>query len=152
SADLVTMATEDYCSELLRRMPELGKTKVRCLTNGFDPDDFRSGAVEPPMDRFVVTYAGTVARLTSLAGFLDAIRLLASEHPMLCRHLEVRVYGRVVPSEMRSFAGTENLGVRRFGYVNHDRTLLALSEGHLNLCVLDDVPGAERIYPAKVFE
>jgi hypothetical protein len=34
----------------------------------------------------------------------------------------------------------------------HGRVLRELAASHMTLCVLDDVPGTERIYPAKVFE
>jgi hypothetical protein len=44
------------------------------------------------------------------------------------------------------------LGVRREGYVEKDRVLLELAASHLVLCLLDDVTGVDRIYPAKIFE
>lgn len=80
-ADAVTMATEEYREELLRRMPQLAHAKVHCLTNGYDPSDFPARPAEPPLGRFVVTYAGTVFRLTSMTGFMAALRLLCSSIP-----------------------------------------------------------------------
>jgi glycosyltransferase involved in cell wall biosynthesis len=46
----------------------------------------------------------------------------------------------------------EPLGVRRLGYVEHGRALEELAASHAVLCILDDAPGAERIYPGKIFE
>jgi hypothetical protein len=46
----------------------------------------------------------------------------------------------------------DDLGVERLGYVEHARVTPELAASHLVLCLLDDVPGAERIYPAKIFE
>ena len=37
-------------------------------------------------------------------------------------------------------------------YMAHRELLDELSSSHLTLCILDDVPGADRIYPGKVFE
>src|SRR5262249_27144499 len=37
-------------------------------------------------------------------------------------------------------------------YVPHDQVLRELSASHMVLCLLDDVAGVERIYPAKIFE
>ncbi|HXN31700.1 MAG TPA: hypothetical protein VN894_07565, partial [Polyangiaceae bacterium] len=48
--------------------------------------------------------------------------------------------------------GTEALGIERVGYVSHARVLSELAASHAALCLLDDVAGAERIYPAKIFE
>jgi hypothetical protein len=46
----------------------------------------------------------------------------------------------------------EGFGVERVGYVPHGRVLLELAASHLNVCILDEVSGAERVYPAKIFE
>jgi hypothetical protein len=46
----------------------------------------------------------------------------------------------------------EALGVQRLGYVEHGKALAALAESHAVLCLLDDLPGAARVYPAKIFE
>src|SRR5690606_6063509 len=37
-------------------------------------------------------------------------------------------------------------------YVDHRHVLEELTRSHLNLCILEDIEGAERIYPGKVFE
>jgi hypothetical protein len=38
------------------------------------------------------------------------------------------------------------------GYIPHEQISRELAASHVVLCSLDDVPGAERIYPAKIFE
>jgi glycosyltransferase involved in cell wall biosynthesis len=95
---------------------------------------------------------GTVFRLTSARGFLEGLRLFHAREPELARHLEVRFVGRIVATEARHFEGSETLGVRRLGYVEHDRAIKELASSHTALCILDDVEGASRIYPAKIFE
>ncbi|HVH46048.1 MAG TPA: hypothetical protein VM925_27050, partial [Labilithrix sp.] len=120
--------------------------------NGFDPDDFPKKLEPPPTDRFVVSYVGTVFRLTSPTGFLGAVRRLHRTEPELAKLLEVRFIGRVVDLEAAAFEGTEQLGVRRLGYMDHEEALRSLGSSHLALCILDEAPGVERIYPAKIFE
>jgi hypothetical protein len=100
----------------------------------------------------VVTYAGTVFKLTSLRGFIEAVRRVHADEPELAKRLEVRIIGRVVDTELSYFEGTEALGVRLMGYVPHEQVTRELSASHVVLCSLDEVPGAERIYPAKIFE
>jgi glycosyltransferase involved in cell wall biosynthesis len=151
-AHAVTTATEAFRRELLARFSFLDPDQVITVPNGYDPEDFATELGEPPDDRFVATYAGTVFRLTSARGLLDAVRLLHDRNPRLARRLRLRFLGRIVETEQDAFSGTEALGVERLGYVPHERVLHELAQSHLTLCLLDDVPGAERIYPAKVFE
>jgi hypothetical protein len=151
-AHRITTATEEFREELLRRHRFLAPQQVLTIPNGYDPADFPAVLPDPPSDRFVLTYAGTLFRLTSARGLLGAIRLLHAREPGLARLLDVRFLGRIVDTERRFFEGTEMLGVTTHGYVPHDEVLTSLSASHLTACLLDDVAGAERIYPAKIFE
>jgi glycosyltransferase involved in cell wall biosynthesis len=151
-ANMVTTATEEFRENLLARFPFVDPARVVAIPNGFDPDDFPATFDPPPADRFVVTYVGTVFRLTSPTGFLGAIRRLHRAEPELAKLLDVHFIGRIVDLEAAAFEGTEELGVRRLGYMEHEAALRALGASHLVLCILDDAPGVERIYPAKIFE
>ncbi|HEX4339246.1 MAG TPA: glycosyltransferase [Polyangiaceae bacterium] len=148
----VVTATEAFRRELLRRFDFLTPERVTTIPNGYDPDDFPAVMEAPPTDRFVLTYVGTVFKLTSARPLLEAIRRLHAREPDLARLLEVRFIGRIVETEAAAFEGMEERGVIRLGYVEHDRALQALAASHAVLCMLDDNPGAERIYPAKIFE
>jgi glycosyltransferase involved in cell wall biosynthesis len=152
SAHAVVTATEAFRHELLRRFDFLDPARVEAIPNGYDPDDFPVAPPSPPSDRFVLTYVGTVFRLTSARGVLEAVRRLHRREPELARLLEVRFIGRIVETELPSFEGTESLGVRRIDYLEHAHALEELAASHAVLCILDDAPGVERIYPAKVFE
>ena len=152
AAAFVTMATEEFRDNLLERYPFVDPARVVTIENGYDPDDFPTTLPSPPTDRYVLAYAGTVFRLTSLRGLLGAVRRLHRDAPTIARHLHLEIMGRVVDTELDSFEGTEALHVDRTGYVAHDEVLPRLAAAHEVLCVLDDVPGNERIYPAKIFE
>ena len=152
SAHAITTATSAFRENLLDRYRFLDPSLVTAIPNGYDPDDFPPGLPSPPPDRLVVTYAGTVFKLTSLRGLLDAVRALHAKEPELAKKLEVRIIGRVVDTELGFFEGTEALGVKRIGYVPHEQVVSELSASHVVLCALDEVPGVERIYPAKIFE
>jgi glycosyltransferase involved in cell wall biosynthesis len=151
-AHAVTTATEAFRLELLGRFSFLDPARVHTIPNGYDPDDFPPNPGLPPSDRFVVSYAGTVFPLTSPRGLLDAVRLLHEREPQLATKLELRFIGRIVESEDRWFEGTEKMGVRRLGYLPHTQALGELTRSHAAVCILDDVRGAERVYPAKIFE
>jgi hypothetical protein len=93
-----------------------------------------------------------VFRLTSARGFLDGVRLFHEREPALAARLTVRFVGRIVETEADAFEGSERLRVERVGYLPHAQALAALAASHLALCLLADLPGSERIYPAKIFE
>lgn len=151
-AHRITTATDEFREQLLRRYRFLSSEQVIAIPNGYDPSDFPPDLPAPPPDRFLMTYAGTVFRLTGVRGLLGAIRRLHESEPELARLLHVQFLGRIVDTERHFFAGAEALGVSTKPYVPHEDVLAALSASHLTLCVLDDVPGTERILPAKIFE
>lgn len=151
-AHAVTTATEEFRLALLARFSFLDPSRVVAIPNGYDPDDFPPDLPPPPKDRFVLSYAGTVFRLTSARTLIAAVRLLHARHPDLSKLLEVRFVGRIVDTETDYFDGTELLGIRRLGYLDHAQAIEQLSASHAVLCILDDVAGVERIYPAKIFE
>lgn len=151
-ADVVTTATSAFARRLLVQFPFLEVDQVRAIPNGFDPDDFPGERPEPPLDKFALTYAGTVFALTRPVGLLEAIRRLHRDAPALAARLRTRFFGRIVDTERHLFDDAESIGVDCIGYVDKQRAMLEQAASHMTLCLLDDVPGTERIYPAKVFE
>jgi glycosyltransferase involved in cell wall biosynthesis len=151
-ADAVVAATPAFVEHMLTRFEFLDPERIHAISNGFDSDDYPSDPPAPPRDHLQLTYAGTVFHLTSPRGLLDAVRRLHEREPELASHLRLRFIGRVVPSEEDAFEGTEALGVERLGYIPHGDLMGYLSSSHVVLCIQDDVPGTERIYPGKIFE
>ncbi len=152
SAHAITTATEEFRNNLLNRFSFLDPERVVAIPNGYDPDDFPSPLPSPPQDRFVISYAGTIFKLTGARGLLGAVRLLHERAPELAKLLHVRFMGRIVESEKPWFDGMDRFGVETVGYVPHERVLEELGRSHMTLCLLDEAEGVERVYPAKIFE
>ena len=154
SAHMVTTATAAFRDNLLGRFPFLAPETVVAIPNGYDPADFPQSLPGPPADaeNLTITYAGTLFRLTSARGLIGGLRRLHAAEPALARRLRVRFLGRIVETELDAFEGTEGLGIERVGYVPHEEVVRALVASHIALCILDDAPFVERIYPAKIFE
>lgn len=151
-ASVVTTATEEFRANLLARFDFLDPARTLAIPNGYDPADFPDVLPSPPSDRCLITYTGTVFRLTSARGFLAGLRRFHEREPALAARLDVRFVGRIVETEAGAFEDGEALGVRRYGYLPHAEALRLLAESHVPLCLLADLPGSERIYPAKIFE
>lgn len=151
-AHAVTTATEAFRQNLLERFSWLDPARVHAIPNGYDPDDFPAALPAPEGARFVITYAGTIFKLTSARGLLGAVRRLHEREPELARLLSLKFIGRIVDTELDAFEGMDGLGVERLGYLEKHQVTEALARSHLALCILDEVAGNERIYPGKVFE
>jgi glycosyltransferase involved in cell wall biosynthesis len=151
-AHAITTATPAFRDNLLRRFPTLDPERVVPIPNGYDSDDLPPALPELEAEHFWITYAGSILRMNSPRGFLAAVRLLHEREPALAARLRVRFLGRIVDTELDAFDGLHELGVERHGYVPHDRVVELLSESHMVLCTLADVPGARDMYPGKIFE
>ena len=157
-AAMIVTATEEFRENLLQKIPHLDPGRVVTITNGYDPDDFQSIAdeVPPPHDTpgqtLVMTYAGTMFRHTSPKGFFAALRLLQERDPSILSRLDVRFVGRIVPTEMKTFEENPLPCVHRVPYVPREQALRMLAQSHMALLILDAVPHAESMYPAKIFE
>jgi glycosyltransferase involved in cell wall biosynthesis len=146
-AHYVTTATAEFREHLLSRYSFLTPDRVIFIPNGYDPDDFPRHLPRPSGDKLLLTYAGTIFKLTSPRGLLGAIKRLPRE---VTDKLEVRFIGRIVDTELAHFEGVPS--VARLGYVPHEQVLPELAQSDMNLCILDDVPGNEAVYPGKIFE
>jgi glycosyltransferase involved in cell wall biosynthesis len=155
-ADAVTVATEGFREQLLERFTFLDPARVVAIPNGYDAADTPADFLEthvPPRDRFVITYAGSnIFKQNSPRGLMQALRLLKEREPELARALTVRFVGRIVETELDVFAGSEELGVECVGFIDKAKVAPLLAASHMTLCILDVMPGVERIYPAKTFE
>ena len=151
-ADVITCATQEYCDALRSQFPFLEADQVVEVPNGYDPDDFEFPRPPLPTDRFVVTYAGTVSLLSSPVDLLAAVRMVHQRRPELGSLLDVQFIGRVVDSERAALDAASGVGVRQVPYLPHDRLLQTMAASHLTVCILDQMPGVERIYPGKIFE
>ncbi len=156
AADGVVTTTEGSRAELERTCRQVGSDAVvRCITNGFDPDDF--DAVPKPARRrlpYRIVYIGTLWTLTDVTPLVDAVLRLVEQEPDLASDLELEFVGRRTAAQdvaLDRLRGT-GVGVRREDYLPHDEAVRRAA-GADGLCLLlADRPGAERVVPGKVFE
>ena len=132
------------------------KARVTWIYNGFDPDDFASSPAPAPERSAVyrLAYVGTLWNLTSVAPLVDAVHALCRSRPELAARLELVFVGRRMPAQQQILDRLHGLPCRlvEYPYLDH-RAALDLVRTADGLCVLlSDVPGAERVVPAKVFE
>lgn len=134
------------------------RMEVATIYNGYDPDDFSEFAdclrgQELPC-RFRLMYVGTLWNLTTARPILAATRVLAERSPELLKLLTFVCVGRRTPAEQQILRDLEFQGVQieEHGYVDHAKAVQMMRSADELCAILADVPGAERVLPAKVFE
>lgn len=155
SAARVVSVSDGITDNFRRRYSALSE-KFFTITNGFDPDDFPPERTAPrvadtPRLRFV--FVGTIVRLTSPRYFLQCIAELVAAQPSLADRITIDFYGRIVPEEEMFLQDARLRGIVRFlGYLPHDKVPDTLADSDVLLLFLDDIPGADRVPTAKIFE
>jgi hypothetical protein len=156
----VVATTEASTARLAVRAAEAGAApRMQCIYNGWDAHDLAAAGEAAPVPRptparFRLAYTGTLWNLTSIAPLAAAVEQLATTHPDLTARLELVALGRKTPeqeTELARIAATPAL-VTAAPYAEHPVALATMRDADALLLLLSDVPGAERVAPAKLFE
>jgi glycosyltransferase involved in cell wall biosynthesis len=151
------IATTELSAQSLRESCQVAKSSadVQWIFNGYDPDDF-TDVKSPAVDRnhFQLVYTGTLWNLTSAWPLYEGVRRLANEHPQLAEHLELVFAGRRIGSQVECLESIRKLPCKlmTYDYLDHSKAIELLHGDGSNCLLLSDVPGAERVVPAKLFE
>ncbi len=93
-------------------------------------------------------------KLTDIEPLVQAIELLNATQPELVRQLELVCVGRKTPEQQQVLDRVRATTARleAVDYCDHSRVLDWLNSADGVCLLLSDVPGAERVVPAKLFE
>jgi glycosyltransferase involved in cell wall biosynthesis len=134
-----------------------GNARVAAIYNGYDSADLQaSGPAAPdsPARVLRLVYTGTLWNLASIEPLARACQVLAEQHQPSAAAIELTVVGRKTAQQKEWLARMARLGcaVRDIDYCDHAEVARYLAEAHVLCLLLSDVPGAERVVPAKIFE
>jgi glycosyltransferase involved in cell wall biosynthesis len=153
SCDLITMATESFVNNYRNKYPA-HSSKIRLLTNGFDPDDFKGQhQIKQDQKTFNITYTGTIFNVTTARFLLEAMNEVLSDRDDLKKSVKLNFVGRITDDEknyFEDFKFPEQLNLP--GYVSHNESISYLYSSDLLVVIVDDLEGSDRIIAAKVFE
>ena len=150
-------ATTESSADSLRQQVQAARRDipVRCLHNGFDPDDFGMDVSQPPDEkRLRISHVGTLWRLTTVHPLVSAVEQLAASQPQLARMLDVELVGRCTAGEEDAIERLRRLPCRvlRRDYVDHSAAVDVMQRSDELCLLLADEPGGERVVPGKTFE
>lgn len=152
-----TQALEEKLLGLRHSIPS------HCIYNGFDAEDFEVPAGDQLVDdvvpkpepgKFRLVYTGTLWNLTDIEPLIRAIELLHSQAPQMMSKLELVCVGRKTAEQTAVLDRLRTTATKlvSIDYCEHSTALQWLRSA-CGLCLLlTDVPGADRVVPAKLFE
>lgn len=158
-ADAVVATTRASINRLRERMHQVeSRAATACIYNGFDADDFPRDATVPTLlqlrRKLRIVYSGTLWNLTSVAPLVAAIEQLNAAHPELAEKIEFIAVGRKTPEQQTLLQRLERTRatLQDIPYCEHAKVLELLATADVQCLLLSDVPGAERVVSAKMFE
>ena len=127
---------------------------VSHIFNGFDPDDFAAAPERRAPDAmFRLVYTGTLYNLMSPEPLVAAVESLAAERPDLARRLELVFAGRHAAEQAARLARAGRVcRLRTLEYVTHPEAIALMRSADALCLLVSDMPGTNRIIPAKLFE
>lgn len=161
SASLVLGTTPRGADEFRRQAEEAGSdAEVSYIWNGFDIEDFPTilNTNKPDLghgvDRFRLTFTGTLWTLNSVQGFVDGVLKLSESSPHLLEELELVFAGRRMPDQDVLLDKLEALPVKitRLGFVPHAEAAQLMRSSDALLLPTSMANGLERVVCAKTFE
>ncbi|MDZ4683681.1 MAG: glycosyltransferase [Planctomycetaceae bacterium] len=157
AADAVIATTQASADRLTKRLRAIGSsTAAHCIYNGFDVEDFTDHCAPPRRETgtFRLIYTGTLWNLTSIQPLVSAVESLNGSRPDAVAKLEIICVGRKTPEQAACLERLQNLGCRLslHDYCAHDQVLEWMHGSDALCLLLSDVPGADRVVPAKLFE
>ena len=155
-ADAVIATTQASRLALEQRLETLSSSAgSHCIYNGFDPDDFQSvSSAANSSERFRIVYTGTLWNLTSVERLVQAVETLQQRQPELARKLDFLFVGRKTSEQSQLLERIQQAGsqLTLLDYCPHSEALKHMQSADALCLLLSDVPGAERVVPAKLFE
>lgn len=164
-ADAVVATTQRSTQALAGKLAELRHSiPATCIYNGFDAEDFAPAetsvrdvacdAMRPERGKFRLVYIGTLWNLTDIAPLVRAIEHLDQHYPELSSKLELVCVGRKTPEQIAVLnrLNQTSANLITIDYCEHSQALQWLRSASSLCLLLSDVPGAERVVPAKLFE
>lgn len=160
TAEAVIATTQASTARLAARAAEAGASPlVECIYNGWDPGDLQPAIEQQPFlpstpGRFRLVYTGTLWNLTSIAPVVAAVERLAAVSPELASRLDLVVLGRKTPDQSTLLERIRRTPATLHtpDYAPHSVALATMASADALLLLLSDVPGADRVAPAKLFE
>jgi glycosyltransferase involved in cell wall biosynthesis len=152
-AEAVVMVTPTFGKMMQEKYPA-SASKVHCIPNGFDTEDFQNIARKPGKNEFfTIVAAGTVFGHYNMDRFLTALETLKNSRPEIYKKLvvhfqglpDVRLNQRLLDNNMIDRCSSQ-------GFVNHTENIRDIVNADLLILPLAEVLNSEGHIPSRTYE
>ncbi|HNY03014.1 MAG TPA: glycosyl transferase family 1 [Bacteroidales bacterium] len=148
AADRVTVVSWHWAMDL----EKLWDREYDVVTNGFDPDDFRTTGI-PVREPFELTHVGSLNRDRNPGLLWEVLAGLCRENAQFRQDLKLRFIGKCDHS---LFADLEKYGLKdltaEIAYMPHAEVIRESAASQVLLLLLNNTPNVLGIVPGKIFE
>ena len=132
---------------------KMGGKNVHLITNGFDPEDMDTQAIDGDK-KFSVSHIGTLPPSINLKGLWLILSELSETLPNFRNDLEIKLVGKIdksVTDDLSGFNLTDQFTM--IEYVSHDKVSALMKQSSVLLLAINkDSPNAKGILTGKFFE
>lgn len=148
SADCITTVG----NTIKKEFEELGASRAKVITNGYDPED-TDDVMPEPTGKFTITHTGNISSSKNPDIFWKAVSELLNEHAGLRDRLRIVLTGTLdhsVTKSIRQYKLEDY--VRSTGYLAHPEIIKYQKSASVLLLVISDSPSAKGVLTGKLFE
>ena len=130
----------------------LSHRKINVITNGYDADDLKSGAIERDV-KFSIAHIGTLSKTRNPVELWKVLDELVKSDQHFAAALEIKIVGQVdfhVKQSLSEYHLTDYINY--IPYLKHDDVANVQQRSQVLLLVLNDTPNAKGILTGKFFE
>ena len=123
-SDLVITVSDEMKEELIKLNPEIEKSKLITVTNGFEPEDTEILPEKKNSNRIVISHTGSFYGARNPLPFLKAVGELLFEEPSLKNKIEIVFAGSIDPKflqEIKNLKLDDNLKIA--GQITRDESI-----------------------------
>lgn len=153
NVDALVTNTDAMLDGFLDIVPSLRPNSF-VIPNGFDDADFQDATGKPALDKFVLTYAGSMYGRRKPDLILKALKALIDEGKIDSQKVTVEFIGNMKKEQVLELSrslGLESI-VSIHSYMKHRELLKKLSESACLLLLIGQGVGAENFSSGKIFE
>lgn len=152
TADAVLTVSEPLAAQLRQIHPRLSE-RIQVITNGFDPEDFKSTVLEAP-EKFTITYTGQLYQLRrNPEPLMAALAELLGDGLLSPEEMEIKFVGELNPA-LFNLAAKYNLekSITVTGRVPYPEALKAQQQSSILLVMVHNDTSCQGEFTGKVFE
>lgn len=152
AASGVVTAVRGIADDLADNFPEVDRSRIEVITNGYDPDDFTETGLPLPTT-WTLSHTGSIMRSRIPHVFFEVLAEWLARDPDRLNSIRLRFAGWMDPEmdEILARPPFDRIAVKE-GYLDHTESVRMLLTSHLLLLLIVEDPLKKMVMPGKLYE